>query len=367
MDANVQFMRDTVERRRTQNRLAQRKFREKKRKGAENAVLETSQNPNGAIRALSQATSTASINGDFPISSLPSFPSALPTQAGALSPNEIPIASTEPEPVVNFDLDAIDQFWYQTNNDFSFPLSDPSPVQSSLAQTNFTKNKSPGPALRKAPSDTTTSDNSRSHSRPGDNHNLTLYRRTSYSDILPESPAPQLPQSYNDDTVLELITSARNDKGWISTLHIAAQKGHERIVRVLLLRGSMDANKQDSDGRTPLIHAVIENHDSVVRLLLSHGARIGVYDCDGRSALHWAVLHQRLDILQLLLEHRTKYERSLDLDVYDNTGWTPLHMAVDRAFEAGVLMLLQEGADINAKAHKCPYIGKVMPMMDRQR
>jgi ankyrin repeat protein len=129
----------------------------------------------------------------------------------------------------------------------------------------------------------------------------------------------------------------------------------------------MDVNNQDSDGRTPLIHAIIENHDSVVRLLLSHGARIGVYDREGRSGLHWAVLHRRFGILQHLLDHRAKYERSLDLDAYDNAGWTPLHMSVDRAFEAGVLMLLQGGADVNAKAHKCPYTGNVVPLMDRQR
>lgn len=92
-----------------------------------------------------------------------------------------------------------------------------------------------------------------------------------------------------------------------------------------------------------------------------------MYDREGRSGLHWAVLHRRLGILQHLLDHRAKYERSLVLDAYDNAGWTPLHMSVDRAFETGVVMLLQGGADINAKAHKCPYMGNVMPPMDRQR
>ncbi|KAJ5971444.1 uncharacterized protein N7479_001362 [Penicillium vulpinum] len=364
MEVNVQFMSDTAERRRTQNRLAQRKFREKKRK-ADDAILETAQDPKGAFGAPSQSTSTANNNGDFPMNFLPLFANELPTVAGASSPTEIPITSTELWAGDNFDLDAIDESWYQFNHDFSFPFPDPSHVQSSITQPYFIQNKSPGSASISTPSHSTTSDHLRSLSPPGNNHTLSLHRRTSDSDIRPESPGPQLPQSHNDDTVLGLITSARDNKGWISTLHIAAQKGHERIVRVLLLRGNMDVNKQDSDGRTPLIHAIIENHDSVVRLLLSHGARIGVYDCDGRSALHWAVLHRRLGILQQLLDHRDKYERSLDLDVYDNTGWTPLHMSVDRAFEAGILMLLQGGADINAKAKKCPHTGKVVPLTDR--
>ncbi|KAJ5371707.1 hypothetical protein N7517_003713 [Penicillium concentricum] len=367
MDGNVQFMADTAERRRTQNRLAQRKFREKRRRVANNAVLETPQDASGTFRAPLQSTPTANNNGDFPMESLPLFASALTRPGGAFPPSETSIASTQPGPVEHFNLDAIDQFLYQTNNDFSFLLSDPMPVQPSLTGTNSTQSKSPDPASPRTPSNSAENDHARLLSRHGDSPRPMLYRRTSDSDIRPESPGPQLPKSHNDDTVLELITSARSDKGWIGTLHIAAQKGHERIVRVLLLRGNMDANKQDSDGRTPLIHAIIENHDSVVRLLLSHGARIGVYDCDGRSALHWAVLYRRFGILQQLLEHRAKYECSLDLDAYDNAGWTPLHMSVDRAFEAGILMLLQEGADIDAKAQKCPYTGMIVPLMDGQR
>ncbi|KAJ5520977.1 hypothetical protein N7463_001430 [Penicillium fimorum] len=363
---NVQFMTNTAERRRTQNRLAQRKYREKKRRAANNAILQTPQDPNETFRAPSQSTPTDNNNGAFLMDPLPSFQDAFTRPGGGFPPNEISIASTQPGPVDDFDLDAIDQFLYHTNTDFSF-LSDPLPVQSSLTGANSTRSKSPDPASPKIPSNSSENDHSRLPSRHGDSHRPPLYRRTSDSNIRPESPGPQLPQSHNDDTVLELITSARNDKGWISTLHIAAQKGNERIVRVLLLRGNMDANKQDSDGRTPLIHAIIENHDSVVHLLLSNGARIGVYDCDGRSALHWAVLHRRLGILQQLLDHRAKYESSLDLDAYDNAGWTPLHISVYRAFEAGILMLLQEGADIDAKAQKCLYTGNVVPLMDRQR
>jgi ankyrin repeat protein len=135
---------------------------------------------------------------------------------------------------------------------------------------------------------------------------------------------------------------------------------------MLLLRSNSDVNKQDSDGRTPLMHAIIENHKPVVGLLLSHGAIIGLSDCDGRIALGWAVLCQRTGILQILLEHRAKYERSLDIDAPDNKGWTPLHISVTEAFEDGILVLLQKGADINAIAHKCPYIGRVMPSVDRQ-
>ncbi|KAL3467737.1 ankyrin repeat-containing domain protein [Aspergillus heterothallicus] len=151
-------------------------------------------------------------------------------------------------------------------------------------------------------------------------------------------------------------------KGWLSTVHIAAQKGHERIVRVLLERGNLNPNITDSDGRSPIFHAAVGGHSSVVRLLLSNGARVAHLDCDNRSVLHWAALYQCIDVLQILIEHWAENERhSYDLDAYDDHGWTPLHLAVERGFEEGVLLLIQYGADMNAKARKCWLTGRVIP------
>ncbi|KAF1987064.1 ankyrin, partial [Aulographum hederae CBS 113979] len=64
-----------------------------------------------------------------------------------------------------------------------------------------------------------------------------------------------------------------------------------------------DCNERDSDGRTPLIHAVISGYDKVVELLLQHGARLSEIDRERRTAIHWAVLHRREGILRLLLRH----------------------------------------------------------------
>lgn len=187
------------------------------------------------------------------------------------------------------------------------------------------------------------------------NESSSLQRRTSDSNLIPSTPAHDLlPSHHNDDSLVGLITFSKQ-KGWMAALHIAAQRGHEQILRVLLQRGNMDVNQQDSDGRTPLLHAVMQNHEPVVRLLLTQGTQIGILDCDGRSGIHWAVLRRNLSILQLLLKHRDEYEPMLAIDMYDNTGWTPLHMAIVRAFEPAMLLLMQLGADINAKAQKCPF------------
>lgn len=155
------------------------------------------------------------------------------------------------------------------------------------------------------------------------------------------------------------VPSLATGDGWLSTLHIAAQKGHNRIVRVLM-QHQVNCNVKDSDGRTPLMHAVIEDHQAVVISLLAYGARVGERDCVCRSALHWAVWHRRESILRILLKHHSERERDLDIDTYDENGCTSLHIAVERGFETGVLMLMQSGANLHSKARKCPLTGKVI-------
>ncbi|KAJ5086873.1 hypothetical protein NUU61_008180 [Penicillium alfredii] len=333
MDWNVRLPTDSVERRRLQNRLAQRKFREKKRR-ADSARTD----PPGASEQL--ASNHDSIAGVF-------------SDNVTITQSQVPSYNTGSD-VDWIDVDAIDRMLSSTEHHLSLPASD-----SSLWQLPFT---TPSTGVTDRASVPSLSGATRSSAERNK-----APSRSSDAQVL--APALDLHPSLNNlepppqDTVLELITSAQSDKGWISTLHIAAQKGHERIVRVLL-RANMDPNQTDSDGRTPLTHATIEDHEPIVRLLLSHGARIAVSDREGRSALHWAVLHRRLGVLQLLLEHWAKSERDLDINVYDEAGWTPLHMAVDRAFEPGVLLLIQHGADMDAKAQKCRYTGKVVPFMD---
>ncbi|KAE8829711.1 hypothetical protein HRS9122_09526 [Pyrenophora teres f. teres] len=121
--------------------------------------------------------------------------------------------------------------------------------------------------------------------------------------------------------------------GWMCPIHMAAKKGHDRILR-LLLDKDPDCNGKDSDGTTPLMLAVSGGYEDVTDTLLRHGARIAEVDNQQRSALHWAVANRREAVLRILLEHCAP-----DLTVingYDNSGRTPLHMAVDIDFEAGV-------------------------------
>jgi ankyrin repeat protein len=95
-----------------------------------------------------------------------------------------------------------------------------------------------------------------------------------------------------------------------------------------------------------------------VRSLLAHGARVGEVDRDRRSALHLAILHRRESVLRILL---SQGEQGLDVNGYDVSGWTPLHIAIERDFEVGTTLLLQAGANLGSKARKCPFMGKGKP------
>ncbi len=63
------------------------------------------------------------------------------------------------------------------------------------------------------------------------------------------------------------------DRGWLGPLHLAASRGHDRIVRMLLKR-HRSVNEPDSDGLTALMHAVQGGFENVTRSLLDAGAAV---------------------------------------------------------------------------------------------
>ncbi|KAI9688390.1 MAG: hypothetical protein M1822_001339 [Bathelium mastoideum] len=349
MNLNVELPTDATERRRLQNRIAQRKFRQKRdqRRIADEAHNDTpsssaTQSPNLPLPPSSQSSNIRTPEVCFSAAGSTNKPDFSSLDLSDASYSTGPSADD-----INFDLDAIDSLSPNANtsgSSFEPSFSRPRFTQDlDFASSNTAQTSSTVPRLR----DPFFSSSELSAPDSGGAQNQSLHRHTDFI------------SSRHNDISNSIFTPAKDD-GWLSTLHIAAQKGNDRIVRTLM-QCSIDCNEKDSDGRTPLMYAVVGNHEAVVSTLLAHGARLSEVDREHRNALHWAVLYRRENVLRVLLERYSERVQELDIDAYDHAEWTPLHMAVERGFESGVLMLLQCGANLNFKARKCPYTGKMIP------
>jgi hypothetical protein len=163
------------------------------------------------------------------------------------------------------------------------------------------------------------------------------------------------------ETDLGVDLEAGPERGWLGPLHLAAAKGNDRIVRILLRHQSAPdfgclgncgsgVNEPDSDGMTALMHAVQGGFEDVVRSLLDAGAAVDGTDTRRRTPVHWAVLTRRERLLRQLLEHGVA--AGANLDVYDAEGRTPLHSAISMGFEVGVQVLLEFGVNARCRAQK---------------
>ena len=88
----------------------------------------------------------------------------------------------------------------------------------------------------------------------------------------------------------------------MSSLFIASQEGHLKVVELLLLNGANIHDKETSQGMSSLFIASQEGHLDVVELLLSNGANIHDKDIfDGSTSIIIASQEGHASIVELLL------------------------------------------------------------------
>ncbi len=141
--------------------------------------------------------------------------------------------------------------------------------------------------------------------------------------------------SNEDDEMVELLLTQPsidiNIQGTRkkSALLIACSNGSSKIVQLLLRQESIDVNVRDPyTGITPLIAAVMEQHEEVIELLLKHPKiLINTSDVPARNtALHYALKQENEAIIQLFLAMPTT-----DINIRNDDGETPLIAAVKYA------------------------------------
>jgi len=133
-----------------------------------------------------------------------------------------------------------------------------------------------------------------------------------------------------------------------TALMLAVENGHDSVILQLVQRANVDVNVRDLADRTPLLYAVEYGRTMAVEHLLRH-PNIDINAKDkfhGRCALWIAADKGYASIVQLLLGRE-----DLDPNCKDKAyGRTPLWQAVERGQQGVVQLLLeQQRVDVNSR------------------
>ena len=119
-------------------------------------------------------------------------------------------------------------------------------------------------------------------------------------------------------------------------LIIAAEKGYDEEILKLLKKGA-DINTTTSDGVTPLMYAVQNDHLNVAKILLLNGADPNIKPYKRPPALIVAVSNISFDISELLIR------KGADINIQDNNGRTALmHASANGSIQIVDLLLYYE-------------------------
>jgi len=126
-----------------------------------------------------------------------------------------------------------------------------------------------------------------------------------------------------------------------SELVTAAYRDNADAIAALVKQGA-DPNARDAQGRTPLTLALqVESDRAIAALLAAPGIDVNGPNGHDETPLMIAALKGRLDLVKQLYKRRAHINRA---------GWTPLHYAASGPDKGVSAWLIQQGADINARA-----------------
>ena len=124
-------------------------------------------------------------------------------------------------------------------------------------------------------------------------------------------------------------------------LSLAAENGHDRVVKLLLKRKDVSPDRPDIHGQTPLSWASRNGHDGAVKLLLEReGVNPNKPNNYGKTPLLLAAKNGYGGVVKLLLERE-----DVNSDSLDHNGQTPLSWAAQNGHD-GVVKLVLERDDV---------------------
>jgi len=151
-----------------------------------------------------------------------------------------------------------------------------------------------------------------------------------------------------------------NEYGY-TPLHWSVLTGQEEIASIFISKGAR-IDTTLPNGYTPLHDAAYWGRKNMVLLLVGHGADVYVIDQQGKSPLDLAVEKGHKEIIPFLkpLHRAVESEDSSQvidivnkipksLNIKDEKGWYPLHLAAQTGHLEIIRFLVDQGADINAR------------------
>ncbi|KAJ5507191.1 hypothetical protein N7527_009334 [Penicillium freii] len=99
-----------------------------------------------------------------------------------------------------------------------------------------------------------------------------------------------------------ILPHQKHPSSGLLPLHIASKFGFTPIIKVLLKNGA-DLNLADGQGRTALHYAVEGSHIDSIKVLLHWGAKPLMTDFFGLNVLQLAVINDDCNVVALLMDH----------------------------------------------------------------
>ncbi|KAL3075605.1 hypothetical protein niasHT_034972 [Heterodera trifolii] len=154
----------------------------------------------------------------------------------------------------------------------------------------------------------------------------------------------------NQGVQVDAATTTMN----VIPLHLAAQQGHIAVVGMLLSRSTQQQHAKDWRGRTPLHLASVNGKKDMVSLLIAQGSNINVMDQNGWTGMHFATKAGHIDVVKLFVMS------SADAQAETKDGKVPLCFAAANNHIECLRFLLKQKHDTHQLMEDRKFIFDLM-------
>lgn len=116
----------------------------------------------------------------------------------------------------------------------------------------------------------------------------------------------------------------------------AVKNCHEAVMK-FLLKNDAKLESKNRHSQTPLTRAIVRGRKDAVKLLLQRGAKVESQDNLDRTPLTWAAARDGKDMVKLPLAGN-----KIDPDQGDNSGLTPIYFAAKQGYSDVVMLFVEK-------------------------